>query len=238
MTRRAWLRVRGEAADHLPPGRRGRSFEVHFELPVGLRDLVQAQGIPHGEVGRVVVDGEACTWERRLRGGEHVEVASRYPSRIVDPRFVLDGHLGGLARDLRLLGFDAAWERDADDVDLAASSATEGRTLLTRDRGLLMRSVVERGRFVRATDPFRQTVEVLGAFDLADRARPLTRCLECGRPLVAADPQEAAGRVPERILSLHDDFRRCAGCGRVYWTGSHARRLRERAEALLRAAGG
>lgn len=224
--RHALIRCHGCLADLLPPGRRDRPFTLDFELPTGLRDLIQSTGVPHVEVARVLVDGEPAGWERVIHGGESIEVHPRYPlDRPPDGAgFVLDVHLGRLARNLRLLGIDAVHDPAAGDPRLVAISQGEGRTLLTRDRGLLMRSGLADGSFVRETEPVSQTVEVVRRFRLTGSVRPFTRCLVCNGILVEAD----AGHpdIPPAVRSEHHRFRRCPGCGRLYWEGSHVGRLR------------
>lgn len=225
MKARATIHVHGELADHLPFGRGGRPLVTSFALPVGLRDLVQSTGIPHVEVGRVEVDGVAAWWDRSLDGDVAAEVWPRYPlpHPDPDPRFLLDVHLGKLARLLRLLGLDAVHRREAEDDDLAREAASSGRILLTRDRGLLMRGALSRGRWIRATDPEEQAAEVLAGFRLDTATRPFSRCMECNTPVTQAPPDTVD--VPAGVRSRHRAFRYCPGCGRVYWPGTHAERL-------------
>ena len=97
----------------------------------------------------------------------------------IPPRFVLDGHLGRLARYLRMLGFDTRYDNRAADDELARLSADENRILLTRDRGLLKRSVVRLGYLVRDDDPRRQLGEVCRSYGLA----PLGGAVQPLRPL-------------------------------------------------------
>jgi len=233
--RTARLRVHGELADHLRPtaGSVGEDVEITFELPLGVRDLVQSAGIPHVEIACLEIDGEPADWTDRVDDGVRVEVWPRYPVEVVDvvPRFELDVHLGKLARFLRLLGFDAEHGSEVEDAALAQRSIVQDRVLLTRDRGLLMRSRLRRGRWIRATDPVEQAVEVVTAFGLRDSAEPFRRCLECNGRLVPVEGADAD--VPVGVRRDNDTFSRCDGCGRVYWRGSHWVRLRRTAEAIL-----
>lgn len=234
--RRARLVAAGELIDHLAEERRSGDFEVEFELPVGLRDLVQSTGIPHVEVGGCRLDGRPAGWSDRVEGGATIELTARYPlaGPEPDPRFLLDVHLGKLARFLRLLGFDSAYRRAADDDRLAAEAARARRILLSRDRGLLMRGAVDRGRWIRATEPETQAAEVLKAFALGGSTTPFSRCLECNGRLRAVDP--AAVEVPAGVRTHTTRFRRCEGCGRVYWSGSHRDRLTAAVDRILAAA--
>jgi hypothetical protein len=229
--RTATIELRGALADFA-----AREAEVAFELPLGLRDLIQSRGVPHVEVATVTVDGEAASWSRRVSGGERIVAEPRYPlsAPLPDSRFVLDGHLGILARDLRLLGFDTWYQPTVDDAELVSVTVGEGRVLLTRDLGLLMRSALETASYVRATDPDEQIVEVLARFRLGDVARPFRRCLACNGRLAGATRAQVAAEVDPGIAARFQSFRRCADCGRMYWEGTHFEHLARRVESLLR----
>jgi uncharacterized protein len=117
-----------------------------FGEPRSVKDLIEALGVPHPEVALVVVDDEPVGFDHLLTGGEHVAVFPPFHGIDLDgvttvapppiePRFVLDVHLGTLTRRLRLLGFDCWYRTDADDDELAAVAVEDDRILLTRDRG-------------------------------------------------------------------------------------------------------
>jgi uncharacterized protein len=235
--KRATFRFYAELADFLPVARRGVAFEHAFDGSPAVKDVIEALGVPHTEVDLVLGAGEPVGFDWRVEDGARVAV---YPvfeafdvagvSRVRaeplrEPRFVLDGHLGRLARYLRMAGFDAAWERDPADAALARTSAAERRILLTRDRGLLKRSEVTHGYTVRATDARAQLGEVIRRFDLARRVAPFHRCLRCNAPLVEADAAEVARDVPARVREGAGAYRRCPSCRRVYWAGTHQRAM-------------
>jgi len=217
----------GALGDFLPPHRREAAFEVLFELPVGLRDLVQSVGVPHVEVAEVTVDGALVDWSTTVDDGAEVVAHARYPlvRPPAEPRFLTDVHLGRVTGYLRLAGFDVRHDPALDDPALAAASIAEGRILLTRDRRLLMVGALQRGSYVRATDPLQRAVEIVDRFALRPLARPFTRCMVCNTLLAPARPDEVAGRVPESVRARHTVFRRCPGCERVYWEGTHHARL-------------
>jgi uncharacterized protein with PIN domain len=234
MMRRARLVVHGALRDLLPEARRHGSFDVEFELPVGLRDLIQSVGIPHVEVARVTIDGVAADWRHVVHDADDIEAHPRYPlaESPAEPRFVLDAHLGKLASYLRLVGLDAAYDPARDDPALVDQSNREERALLTRDRGLLMHASLQRGSFVRSTAPLGQAAEVVGRFALRGLLDPFSRCTVCNGVLVDAAAGEVAGRVPASVVESHSGFRRCPGCERIYWQGSHHRRLRRIVEHI------
>ncbi len=235
--RSAAFRFYEELNDFLPPERRKRSFEQAFQGTPGVKDVIEAIGVPHTEVDLILVDGVSVDFAHRLRGGERVAVYPMFerldiaplnrlhPRPLREPRFVLDVHLGKLARYLRLLGFDAAYERDAADEALAARSAAEHRILLTRDLGLLKRTEVTHGYWLRSTEPERQVAEVVRALDLGRRASPFSRCTVCNASLETVAERQVRDALPEGVRGRYENVARCPGCGRLYWPGSHFAKL-------------
>jgi len=108
---------------------------------------------------------------------------------------------------------------------LAQLSKEEHRILLTRDQGLLKRSAVTHGYWVRATAPREQLREVMARFDLQQQTKPFTRCLSCNGLLQLASRAEVKDQVPENAARFYSEFWRCAACGKVYWPGSHYQRM-------------
>lgn len=246
----AIFRFHGDLQGLLPAARRGASVAHAFDGRPAVKDAIEAIGVPHPEVDAILVDGRPVGFGHRLDDGSVVDVLPAGarpdipagertgPPTQAQPRFVLDGHLGRLARHLRMLGLDARYRRDAADDELAEASAAEDRILLTRDRALLRRSVVVRGRFVRSDRPLEQLREVVARYGLADAARPFTRCLRCGERLEAVDREQVLDRLEPLTRRYYREFARCTGCGRVYWPGSHHARMRTLVEAVLRDATG
>ncbi|WP_276204480.1 Mut7-C RNAse domain-containing protein, partial [Streptomyces prasinus] len=117
-----------------------------------LGHVVESLGVPLTEVGALLVDGREVPFSHLPAAGESVAVRPvAHPQRVPGAplRFLLDVHLGTLARRLRLLGVDTAYEStDIGDPALAARSAAEKRVMLSRDRGLLRRRELWAGAFV------------------------------------------------------------------------------------------
>jgi uncharacterized protein len=206
-----------------------------------VKDVIESFGVPHPEVDLIVVNGQPVDLSFHLESETTVDVypisATFFPTFRLQARevraFVADGHLGKLTRDLRLLGIDVSYSRDANDRELLATMVQENRGLLTRDRPLLMHRVVRTGYFPRSQDPMEQTVEVIRRFGLARAVTPFVRCLRCNGFLAAA-PKEAVVDQLEPLTRLYyDDFKSCRQCGQLYWRGSHIGRLEERVEVLL-----
>jgi len=122
---------------------------------------------------------------------------------------------------------DACWKSDFEDAQIAEIAARDGRIVLTRDRKLLERRAITHGCYLHSTTPEAQLRELFGRLDLARSIKPFTRCTVCNAPLRDADKDAVAARVPHRVLSLHERFAECGDCGRVYWEGSHWRRVRD-----------
>jgi len=174
----AIVRFYEELNDFLPEARRKRDIDVELDLPRSVRDLIESLGVPHTEIDLILVDGKSVDFAHLLQGGERVAVYPMFealditpvlrlrPVPLRDPRFIADGRLGALARDLRAAGFDTSWASDWDDDEIVRRSLAERRTVLTRDKMMLRRSEVERGYFVRSTESEAQLAEVVRALQL------------------------------------------------------------------------
>src|SRR4029079_4575022 len=144
-------------------------------------------GVPHPEVDLILVDDQTVGFDHTLASDGKVEifpVENRGTDRtekqfktIGITSFVADGHLGGLTRNLRLLGFDVAYPKSADDRQLLEVMARENRALLTRDRRLLMHGVVHHGYCPRSQNADEQTIEVIRRFALLELMATFTRSL-------------------------------------------------------------
>jgi uncharacterized protein with PIN domain len=226
-----------ELNDFLPPARRKRAFVYEFRGTPAVKDTIEALGVPHTEVDLILVNGESVRFSHKLRGGERVAVYPVFerldispitrlrPKPLRRPRFIADVHLGTLARYLRLLGFDTAYDNRAADTDLARRSVEERRILLTRDVGLLKHKVLTHAHYVRATDPARQLEEVVKALDLRARIKPFSRCMRCNGRLRRVSKASAAAELPPRVRERARTVSRCSACGQLYWPGTHFDRL-------------
>jgi uncharacterized protein len=238
------LRAYAELNDFLPAKLRGTAMRRPFQPHQTVKDVIEAAGIPHTEVDLVLVNGESVGFAHRPVSGDRLAVYPVFETLEIGPvtrlrprplresRFVVDVHLGPLARLLRLVGFDAHWANDLEDATIVDLSRTEHRIVLTRDRGLLKRRDVTHGLFVRPDRPVDQAVEVLRRLDLADRLAPFSRCLRCGAQLTAVSKAEVLERLEPLTRQHYDAFHRCTSCGQVYWRGSHHRQLADLVEQV------
>jgi uncharacterized protein with PIN domain len=243
----ATFRFYEELNDFLPPARRRRDFTVPCARAATTKHMIEALGVPHTEVELVLVDGESVGFDRVLRDGERVAVYPKFEALDVTPllrvrerplrdsRFIADAHLGGLAHLLRLLGFDTLYENGWHDGDIVRRAVDEGRIVLTRDRELLKRRDLTHGCYVRALRPQPQLREIVERLDLARSARPFTRCLACNAPLAPIGKDQVLPRLPPKVSEQRERFTVCTGCKRVYWEGSHWRRMKALVDALISA---
>ncbi len=190
-TRFAEFRFYEELNDFLPEERRKTSFRSPLYGTVSIKDTIQAIGVPHTTIDLILVDGQSVDFSHRLRGGERVAVYPVFERLDISPvirlrpaplrctRFILDVHLGKLARYLRMLGFDTTYERDWDDATIIDLSLGQQRIILTRNLGILKQNRVTHGYWLRHSDPQQQLQEVLLALDLFRQLQPFTRCMDC-----------------------------------------------------------
>jgi uncharacterized protein with PIN domain len=241
------LRIRfyEELNDFLPGARRKREFTHRFQGSPSVKDLIESLGVPHTEIDIILINGESVDFAARVNDGDRVSVYPVFesldvtplvrlrPKPLRDTRFVLDVHLGRLARNLRLLGFDTLYRNDYTAPRLAAISTKEKRIILTRDRNLLKRSGVTHAHWVRSDDATEQAREVIARFDLGGAVKPFTRCLSCNGPLEPVAKEDVLDRLEPLTRKHYDAFLRCTDCDHVYWRGSHADSLDRLIERII-----
>ncbi len=235
--RRAEFRFYQELNDFLPLARRGRSFSFAFYGTPSVKDAVEAIGVPHPEVDLILVDGVSVIFGHLLQGGERVAVYPVFealdiaplqhlrPAPLREPRFAVDANLGKLARYLRLLGFDTVFKNHIADAHLVQLALSERRIILSRDIGLLKRGEVTHGYWLRATAPRTQLRELVAALQLESLCRPFSRCAQCNQQLHEVDKVSLRSRLPADTLSYYERFMQCSRCRKLYWSGSHYRRM-------------
>jgi uncharacterized protein with PIN domain len=142
-------------------------------------------------------------------------------------RLLCDEMLKGVGRWLRAAGYDVAIVDDgARDDDLLARAAADHRLLLTCDRRLAERAGPDATVVVLGTESFDGA-----ARELRDRLgidwlhAPVTRCLLDNAPLILANEEDVA-KLPATARQGDGPITRCPQGGRLYWPGSHVRRMR------------
>ncbi|QSA97537.1 Mut7-C ubiquitin/RNAse domain-containing protein [Methylococcus sp. EFPC2] len=234
----AEFRFYEELNDFLPPDRRKKTVDYRFDGHPGIKDPIEALGVPHTEVDLIVVNGESVGFDYRLQAGDRVAVYPVFESFDITPlvrlrehplrrtAFVLDVNLGKLARRLRLLGFDALYNNRYHDAEIVDIAVREKRIVLTRDRRLLFAKRISHGYWVRSVHADEQTGEVLRRFDLYGQIRPFFRCLACNGLLAPVEKAEVLDRLEPKTRLYYEHFYRCSDCAKVYWEGSHVENMR------------
>ncbi|MDJ0497791.1 MAG: Mut7-C RNAse domain-containing protein [Acidimicrobiia bacterium] len=208
-----------------------------FDESPSVKDQIEACGVPHTEVDLLLVNGVPVGFDHRIADGDRISVYPFFnemdvshmslvrPEPLPEMRFLVDINLGKLARYLRLLGFDTLSDGRWHDAELVAIAVDQQRMLLTKDRPLLKRSAVTHGYLVRADVPLDQTIEVIRRFDMTSSIKPFGRCMECNGDLRTVEKADIDHVLEPLTRRYFDDFRQCVQCRRVFWKGSHHRRL-------------
>jgi uncharacterized protein with PIN domain len=233
----ATFRFYEELNDFLPRERRGHEFASRCARAATTKHMIEALGIPHTEVELVLVNGASTTFDQLIEDGDRIAVYPKFEAFDVTPllrvrerplrrlRFVADAHLGGLARFLRMAGFDTLYDNAIHDDEIEEISASQDRVALTRDRELLKRRTITHGCYIHALKPEQQLRELFDRLDLAASAAPFTLCLHCNAPLRPVAKAEVLDKLPPAVRATQDEFNTCDACGRVYWKGSHWKRM-------------
>lgn len=212
---------------------RGKDRCVPIYAHQSVKDLIESLGVPHTEVDLILINGESVDFSCLVEDGDRIsvypvfesfnikQISKLRPEPLRDLIFILDVHLGKLAKDLRMLGFDTLYRNDYRDEEIAEISHREGRIVLTRDRGLLKRSLITRGYYLRSDDPKEQIIEVVKRFDLSSLCNPLTRCISCNGLLVETTREDVLEELEPKTRKYFYKFYRCNSCRKIYWRGSH-----------------
>lgn len=238
------FRFYGSLNDFLPAHRRQKSFSCGFKPPQSVKHLIESLGVPHPEVALIVISGDSVDFHYLVAPGDRVavypeghkrDITVLHPLRPPSPtRFILDNHLGSLARYMRLVGLDTRYPVEhLPDAELAEISEEDDRVLLTRDRRLLMRRNVTHGYCPRSTEGWQQLREVIDQFHLQTELTPWRRCMRCNGLLEPVAKEDIADQLEPKTHKYFDEFHRCRECGQIYWKGSHFQKLEHSIKTLV-----
>lgn len=231
------LRFYGELNIFLSPQRRKRVFSYSVKGHPSVKDTLEALGVPHTEIDCILINGKSVDWSYHIKGGERIFVYPPHPrpcrKRIkrlqpkppACPKFILDVHLGKLARQLRLLGFDSLYDRNFTDPQIIKIAGEQSRVVLTRDAGLLKNKAVLYGYYVRPIYADKQMEEILKRFNLSHKIKAFSLCLECNGKVKRVAKAKIENRLPLETKQYYHKFQLCQSCGKVYWKGAHFDRL-------------
>lgn len=233
MVNQAVFRFYEELNDFLPKNRRKVEFVRKFEGNPSVKDVIESLGVPHVEVDLILVNSNPVGFGYNLNNDDRVSVYPVFESMDISDvsllrgkpvreiKFVLDVHLGKLARYLRMLGFDTLYENNNDDWEIIRISKAENRIILTRDIGLLKVKAVTHGYYVRSQNPKEQLKEVMRRFDLHKSVDPFNRCIKCNGNLVRVEKESIIDRLEPLTKKYFNKFYMCTDCDSIFWEGSH-----------------
>jgi uncharacterized protein with PIN domain len=227
------IRFYEELNDFLPADKRKKRFVHKFIDTTSVKDLIESLGIPHTEVDMILVNGKSVSFKYLIKDGDDISVYPAFesldisdvqhlrPKPLRKPKFICDVHLGKLTRNLRMFGLDVYYKNYLNDEQIVKISLSEKRTILTRDIGLLKRTEVNHGYYVRNDDPEKQTAVVMKRFQLYKEIKPFTVCLDCGSKLVRVAKKKIIDLLPEKVKEQQNKFFFCVNCKKLFWAGSH-----------------
>jgi len=209
----------------------------HFDRRASVKDVIESLGIPHPVIDGLTVNGSEAGFDQILLDNDTVEATpltapvNPFIPTILRPvplkkiAFVVDVNAGKLALFLRMLGFDTMYGNEIGDRSLAEISRSENRILLSRDIDLLKRKIVMHGYLLRQQGPREQLIEVMRLYDLSSKVKPLSRCIPCNGLLVPASKESIMDQLEPLTRKYYHSFHICESCGKIYWPGSHQKKI-------------
>jgi uncharacterized protein with PIN domain len=236
----AHFRFYEELNDFLPKKERKRDIHYNFTGNPSVKDAIEALGVPHTEIDLILVNGVSVKFDYRLQHGNRISVYPVFESMDIAPVlrlrpkplritcFICDVHLGKLARQLRMLGFDVMYDHTYCDSELIDKALEDRRIILTRDQGILKQKRVTHGYWVRSVEVNEQLVEAVRKFDLCKQVNPFTRCMMCNGLIEKIEKNYIRERIEQNTALYYNEFYRCPRCKKIYWKGSHYKRMEKR----------
>lgn len=234
-----YFRFYEELNDFLPPEKRKIQFEYSFLDRTTIKDMIESMGVPHTEIDLILINSKSVDFSYIVQDNDVInvypvfesfdisEIQHLRPKPLREPIFVLDVHLGRLAKYMRMLGFDVIYKNNYNDDNMVKISLDEKRTIITKDKEILKRNTVTHGYWIRNENPEEQLKEVIGRFHLINQIKEFSRCLECNSPLNKVEKGNIINQVPSKVKEWHNEFYKCPGCNKIYWRGSHYEKMKE-----------
>jgi uncharacterized protein with PIN domain len=240
----AYFTFYNELGDFLSKFQKNKTIFYRFNGKPSVKDSIEAIGIPHTEVEYITANGISVRFDYHIKNRDQINVYPIYSninySNLIELRqeidevgFVLDVHLGKLARLLRMSGFDTIYSNNYDDHQIARLAANSGRILLTRDRRLLKFKDITYGYWLRSVDPDVQLKEVLKRFALFDSIDQFKRCMKCNGLIGQVDKNKIIDKLEPLTKKYYSEFYRCDSCKQIYWKGSHYEKMKDYIDSLV-----
>jgi len=238
------IRFYEELNDFLPRKRSKVTFQHNYNGNMSIKDVIESLGIPHTEIDLILVNGKSVDFSYKTENNDLVSVYPVFesldisnvtklrPKPLRTTNFVLDVHLGKLARYLRMLGFDTLYENNYSDPQIIDISIKENRIILTRDIGILKNGSVTHAYWIRSQKPKEQLQEVINRFNLSGSYKPFNRCIDCNGHIQVVEKDKVLDKLKPKTRKYFNKFYQCTTCKKVYWEGSHYHRMVKRINTL------
>jgi hypothetical protein len=245
MLKTVTLRFYEELNDFLPASRKKKRFEHTFIDRTSVKDMIESLGVPHTEIDLILVNGISVNFSYIVNDGDDISVYPMFEALDITnlqrlrakplrkPKFILDVHLGTLAKYMRMLGFDTLYKNNYKDEEIVKISLKERRAILTKDRGILKRSEVTHGYWIRGSITKEQIIEVIKRFDLKEQIKELSRCLLCNSLLKNISKEKVIDRLPRKVKDSQHEFYYCNNCDKIFWKGSHFIKMKGIIERIM-----
>lgn len=243
--KKVYFRFYEELNDFLPKLKKNIKFTHLFTGNPSVKDVIESIGVPQAEIDLILVNGKSVNFSYIINDEEDISVypvfelldisnVTKLKNRpLRNTKFILDVHLGKLAKLLRLLGFDTYYRNNLDDKEIISISVKENRIILTRDIGILKNKNVSHGYWVRSQLPKQQIEEIIKKFDLSNKIKPFTRCTICNGKVVEVEKNQILHLLKPKTIKYFNNFYRCSKCNKIYWEGSHYLKMKKLAEYLI-----
>jgi len=240
-----FLRFYEELNNFLPSEKRKTQFKYISKSKQSIKDIIESCGVPHTQVDLILVNGKSVDFSYIAKDGDRIsvypvfesvdikDITNLRPEPLREIKFILDRHLGKLARLLRMLGFDTKYDPSIDREQLIKKSKNEGRIIISRSRELMKNNEVTHGYCLTETAPGEQLKKILSRFDLTDEIIPFSRCFICNSTLESIEKSEIVDRLPPKVRKSQQDFTICPNCNKLYWKGSHYKMMKNFIENLI-----
>jgi len=238
------LRFHGDTADLLKQPAPGGRLDYPLTRRASIKDIIEALGVPHTEVGKIVSAREEFDFHLIPETGDIVDIypfirdiavtapTVLRPIPLSGHHFLADRTVLKLARNLRMVGLDTEASRALSLREIAADACRTERIVLTRNRDLLKIGCIVFGQLLRSTDHRRQLSEVIERFALESALKPFSRCLRCNEILQEIEKEQIIDQLEPLTQKYYHAFKRCPSCSQIYWRGTHHERMQSFVERI------
>ncbi len=143
-------------------------------------------------------------------------------------KFICDQMFNRLGKWLRAAGYDTVIiHASTPDALILERAQQEHRFLVTRDQHFLQRHADPKVViYLKCNTTDECAKELSQRLPMDWLKQPFSRCLLCNHPFVAVSKADVnVQQLPPDILQHFDAFWKCEQCQKIFWQGSHAKRM-------------